>query len=288
MESNFNNLPKEDQNQIELISENDESNNKSNKSNILVIGKKENDEESCSFKYVKNDHEEEVIMEKIGRKNKDFDLLDHLVTGEYFSNEKYLKKKRKQYGVVREKRVEIKDYYKRKYFQKLEEIDNRKRGLDQENKNYQLEYYNVLELNDKKDEEISDLKNQIDELRVLLRESREENVRLKEDNNKLATNVGDLELENVRNMEKFRNEKKRIFKKAMIKCPICFDYCYKGDITFINCGHFTCKKCFPGLPIREHGKTCAVCNREGIYQVQVPHYGDDLNSDDFNHFEGNH
>ena len=283
MENSNNNLPKINENEalnredMDLIQKNEDS---ENKSEVYIVGKKDDDEISDSFEYVKDDDEEQMVMEKIGKKNNDLDLLDHLITGEYFLNKKFLKKKRKQYGVVREKELPINDYYKLKYFQKLEEIDDKKRHLNQKNKNYKLEYYHLLEINDKKNERISMLEKQVDNFKKMLEESEKKCSELKKENNKFAVDIGDLELRNAENESNYRREKKDILKKAKIKCPICYRTFYKGDTAFLSCGHFTCKTCFPKLLFKEHGRACAICNKEGVWKVSVPHYDDDVNSED--------
>lgn len=259
-----------------------------------VVG---NEDETNSFEFVKDDQEEEIVMQKMGNKYDDFDLLESLITGEYFVNKAFLKKKRRQYGVVREKELNIKNEYKLKYFKKLEEIDDKKRNLDKKNKNYRLEYYNLLEMQDKKDELISDLEKQINELKDLLIKSKSEtnemkernddlidkNNRIKEENNALAVRVGDMEYKEMQNenkLTKLKNEKKELFKKSMIKCPICF-FCHpKSNIILLSCRHYICGYCFDSLTDTK----CPTCGA-GFWTVDLPHYYDDANSADFNDYE---
>lgn len=266
------------------------------KSNIIFIGKKDDSNDSDdSFIYVKNDREEEREMQKKGNKHKDYDLIESLMKGEYFLDKKLLKRKRKQYRIIREDdELGIKNKYELKFVKLLEENDNKLRGLDPKNKNYKLEYYNMLEINHESNEEIINLKKQLNETEEMLMEMQKkvlelekEKAKLKEENQKIAIKVGDLEYENMQNENKFaarlRNERKEAFKKSRTKCPICFSYYYRNNITFINCGHYLCRTCFNSL---EHN-VCPLCKRANINAVNVPHYAEDLNSEDFEAFEQN-
>lgn len=289
-----NNLPK-NENQIEVAPKDAKDENQIEAApEVIVIG---DDDETKSFEYVKDDKEEEAVMQRMGDKNDDFDLLTSLINGEYFSNKPFLNKKRRQYGVVREKEVDIKDEYKLKYLKKLEQIDDKERNLDSKNKNYKLEYYNLLEINEKKNELISDLEKQLSELKDLLIKSKSENYelrdkndelkgednRLKEENNALAVRTANLEFDNMQSeieKNRIRNEKKELFKKSMIKCPICF-FCHpKSNIILLSCRHYICGYCFDSLTDTK----CPTCGAE-FWTVDLPHYYDDANSADFNDYE---
>lgn len=252
---------------------------------VLFLEESDIESNESQIKYVKNDDEEEKVMIKMANKNKDFDLLENLINGDYFTNKKFLSEKRKKYGVVREKEIKVENEYRMKYLMKLEENDNRLRSLNQKNKNYKLEYYNLLEIGDESEKEIVSLQEKIHNLENLLLESRKENRELEKKNNELAVRVGDLEFENMENERKFqnilRNQRKEEFKKSMTKCQICFCYYYKKDISFISCGHFMCKGCFTAL----NKTTCPICGKKRIWVVNPPHYDDDLNSEDFNQYE---
>lgn len=292
MDSISNNFPR-DSNIIELGEIHSSPLHIASPSNNSAIDYVPDDSDRVSddpFKYALNDAEEEEIMAEMGRKNEDHDLVENLIFGRYFGNNEYIARKRLQYGVVRGRKYKEKKYseYQKKYYEKLEDLDNKERQINMKEKDYQDEYYKLLEIQDQLKARIEALKEELKkcEENVLKREREKRNIieNNEKEKMKLLEENDRKEAKNLELEENFRLEKKEIFKKAMIKCSTCFGYFYKGDILFTGCRHYMCKKCFEALD-GVNTKTCPTCRSRGIRSIEIPHFGDDLNSEDFSNYE---
>lgn len=282
MES-FNNIPKNVETKKSKKSKSDELiDSDSEKSNIIFMSHR-NEENDDPFEYVKNDREEQEVMEKMAVKYDDHELNEALIFGNYFLDKKFIAKKRKQYGVVREKskrkEVAYEDYQK-KYFEVLEELYDTKMGRDSNEKDYQNEYYYLLDNRRSLINEINDLKSQIKDLSDALLKSQKNEKKLIKDNKEMKNELEKINLKIAGDIQKNDVEKKEVFKKAMIRCPICFGYHYKGNIAFLSCTHYLCRVCLNSLD----GDRCPICKRS-FHEVVVPNYGDDLTSEDYRLFE---